>query len=544
MGINDSLNGGIFLREVRLNVSDRLDSYHLYTFLKQSEPMDLGPVDLWAFAKKAQHPLYTLASFNKNNIIEVDSPDGSYKYKVPIPDDLPYIVADIDPSNVNKGIAGTTFKIKLNRRAFGHGEIITYDKFNGLELYVTDEDIMPVSDGYIYTVRLVNNDSTAYLSNDYLKPGTKYFSKGSAKGEFTERYGDMEIGVRYREYYNYVGRAEAHTSFYVSSRADAIRKGMLTSDGALNAVEIWKVYNTKLDPSISSFKQLYDTVGGKEGIKKMVKEGNLVYSFLTKLEAIHMSKITSDIENYLMWGTGGRIKQDAGADDIRLSVGLWRQLDRGFKFIYNYDSFSLDIFKSEIFNYFSGRVDFKGPDPHRQILVHTGMGGFNLIQTAIRKELANGPFSTLHANQGNTAPLSGNRMSMVYGYAFTGIIFPFLANVTFVYNPIFDNYLTNEIENPMINGFPLSSYSFIIFDVTDNNQDNIYLLKWKYDNEFKWFYQNGDMDYLGRKAGFQSSGVFSGFKVFMSQTMPGIWVKDPTRIMKIVMRNPITGGTI
>jgi len=25
--------------------------------------------------------------------------------------------------------------------------------------------------------------------------------------------------------------------------------------------------------------------------------------------------------------------------------------------------------------------------------------------------------------------------------------------------------------------------------------------------------------------------------------MPSIWVKDPTKVLKIVMRNPITGGS-
>ena len=39
-----------------------------------------------------------------------------------------------------------------------------------------------------------------------------------------------------------------------------------------------------------------------------------------------ISWFANDIETYLMWGKGGRIRQD-GPDDIRLSVGLWKQLD-------------------------------------------------------------------------------------------------------------------------------------------------------------------------------------------------------------------------
>ena len=42
-----------------------------------------------------------------------------------------------DADGVIRGIDGQTFKILLNKRAFGHGDIITYDKYNGKELYVT-----------------------------------------------------------------------------------------------------------------------------------------------------------------------------------------------------------------------------------------------------------------------------------------------------------------------------------------------------------------------------------------------------------------------
>jgi hypothetical protein len=58
--------------------------------------------------------------------------------------------------------------IKMSRREFGHGDIITYDKYNGVEMYITDEDILPLGDGYIYTVQLVNNDNYKFLDNKYL----------------------------------------------------------------------------------------------------------------------------------------------------------------------------------------------------------------------------------------------------------------------------------------------------------------------------------------------------------------------------------------
>lgn len=536
------LNNGLFLRDTSYKVSSHLDSYHLVNMLKSAEPMDLGPVDLWAMSQKVEMPLYQMSSFGGKNTIMVDTPRGEYKWQTPIVQDLPYVTEDIEPAAAVLGQDGTTFKIKLNRRVFGHGDIITYDKYRGLELYVTADDILPSADGYIYTVQLVNNNNNASLDHKYLKPGTKFFRKGSARGEYGERFSDIgELTNGYREYYNFVGGAEAHVHYSVSSRAEMMMKGGLNADGSVPVTEIWRTFDKNLDPSIANIDQML-AVMGKDYIKKAYDNGSLTRSFLTKMEAAHLTKIATDIETYLMWGQGGRIKQD-GPDDMRLSVGLWAQLDNSYKRIYNKSGFTLDLFRSEIFNFYNGKVEFKGPDPQRNLIVQTGMAGMKMINQQIKKE-AFGTGLTVNMDQSGVGAISGsNSMDLNFGFAFTSYTIPFLANVKFVLNPAFDNVHTNDIENPIIDGYPLSSYNFIIFDITDNTNDNIFLLKLKWDSELKWFYQNGTMDYMGRSQGFQSSGNFNGYRVMMSQTMPAIWVKDPTKVLKIVMRNPVTGGS-
>ncbi len=536
------LNNGLFLRDTNYKVSSHIDSYHLVNMLKSAEPMDLGPVDLWAMSQKVEMPLYQMSSFGGKNTIMVDTPRGEYKWQTPIVQDLPYITEDIEPLSAVLGQDGTNFKIKLNRRVFGHGDIITYDKYKGLEMYIVADDILPSADGFIYTVQLVNNNNSAFLDHKYLKPGTKFFRKGSARGEYGERFSDIgELSNGFREYYNFVGGAEAHVHYSVSSRAEMMMKGGLNADGSVPVTEIWRTFDKNLDPSIANIDQML-AVMGKEYIKKAYDNGSLTRSFLTKMEAAHLTKIATDIETYLMWGQGGRIKQD-GPDDMRLSVGLWAQLDNSYKRIYNKSGFTLDLFRSEIFNFFNGKVEFKGPDPQRNLIVQTGMAGMKMINQQIKKE-AFGTGLTVNMDQSGVGAISGNNaMDLNFGFAFTSYTIPFLANVKFVLNPAFDNVHTNDIENPIIDGFPLSSYNFIIFDITDNTNDNIFLLKLKWDSELKWFYQNGTMDYMGRSQGFQSSGNFNGYRVMMSQTMPSIWVKDPTKVLKIVMRNPVTGGS-
>ena len=533
------LNNGIFLRDTAYNASSHVDSYHLVNMLKDAEPMDLGPVDLWAMSQKVEMPLYQMSSFGGKNVIEVDNARGEYKWQTPVSRDLPYIIEDIDAGlESTRGADGTTFRIKMNCREFGHGDIITYDKYNGTELYITDEDILPVGDGFIYTVQMVNNNNSATFDAAYLANGTKYFRKGSARGEYGERFSDITTGTGFREFYNYVGGAEAHVHYSVSSRADLMIKGGMNADGTVPVTEIWRTSGDNVDPSVTSLDDMVKVMG-KDKVKKAFDNGDLSRSFLTQMEAAHLTKVANDIESYLMWGQGGRVRQD-GPDDLRLSVGLWAQLDNSFKRVYNKNNFNLDLFRSEIYNFFNGKVEFQGPDPKRQLIVQTGMGGMRMVNEAIKRDAV---ASGLVIQAADIGAITGQGMDLNFGFAYTSYVIPFLANVKFVLNPAFDNVNTNDIENPIIDGFPLSSYSFIIFDITDNTNDNIFLLKLSWDNQLKWWYQNGTMDYMGRSQGFQSSGQFNGYRVMMSQTMPAIWVKDPTKVLKIVMRNPITGGS-
>jgi hypothetical protein len=532
-------NNGLFLRDTNYQASSHVDSYHLAQMLQDAEPTDMGPVDIWAMTQKVEMPLYQMSSFGGKNVIEVDNIRGEWKWQTPISQDLPYITEDIEPANAQKGIDGTTFKIKLSKREFGHGDIITYDKYNGCELIVSpDDDILPLGDGFIYTMRLINNDSYKYLDNKFLKAGTKFFRKGSARGEYGERFSDIQTKSGYREFYNYVGGAEAHVHYSISSRADMAIKGGMNADGTIPVTEIWRNFDKGLDPSISTIEDMVGKMG-KEYVKRAMANGDLSRSFLTALEAAHLTKIATDIETYLMWGHGGRVRQD-GPDDVRLSVGMWKQLDNSFKRVYNKSSFNLELFRAELYNFYAGKIEFSGPDPSRKVVVQTGLGGMRMINEAIKREAAAENFATTGKDIG---AITGKGMNLGFGYAYTSYIIPFLANVEFVINPAFDNVHTNDIENPIIDGHPLSSYSFIIFDITDNTNDNIYLLKLAWDNQLKWWYQNGTMDYMGRSQGFQSSGQFNGYRVYMTQVMPCIWVKDPTKVLKIVMRNPITGGS-
>ena len=82
-----------------------------------------------------------------------------------------------------------------------------------------------------------------------------------------------------------------------------------------------------------------------------------------------------------------------------------------------------------------------------------------------------------------------------------------------------------------------------VWDITDNPSDNIFLMKRVTDDDdFQWRYINGTCDYMGRKQGFQSSGNFSGYKVYMTMDHKSLQVLDNTKMLKVVPYNVKTGA--
>lgn len=535
---------GIFLRDTTFSMSNHLDEAHLFSMKAERKPTDLGVFDIWAMTQKKEMPLYSMSSFNDKNTLYTDT--KKYTFRHPIATDMPYIVEDISDQE-EPGRGGSTFQIKLNINAYGHGAILTYDKYNGLEMYVTDEPILKVNDGYVYTVKLVNQSSDQFMDKRFLKPQTKIFRVTSVRTEHTTHYDDFLIdGGGFREFYNHVGDYESTAQFSVSKYAEA---GAHSVDEHRNQItELWRVDGAYIDPSVNKLPD-FMKLKGKDYLADKIKSGAVSVQWAPKLEMAAMKKIATDIETYLMWGKGGLISNVDGPKDIRMSTGLWRQLDRGYKRVYTRDTFNLEMFEAEIFNFFRGKVNFDGPDSQNKLIVQTGMAGMKMMNNAIHKMVnATG----LIQNATDIGAVYGSHMNLGYGMNYTQYKIPFLANLEFVINPAFDNVEQNTIENPTVDGYNLSSYSFIIYDFNVmKGNDNIVLLKYapggnRQWSDIQWHYQQGDFPYLGIGAakGFASVGDFSGYRVKMSQIAPAIIVKDPTKVLKFVMKNPITGGSL
>lgn len=537
-------SNGVLLRDNRIDIGPYTDSYHVRELTKTKKPTSLGVIEYWAQTQQAQPFLYNFASFGGKNKMIVDNNEGIYTWDVPVINDTPHITRDIDPSNTTKGLNRSPFRIALNRRAYGQTAVLTYDKFNGIELRVLSVEFSG-GDEAIYTVQIHSGDHNTFLDNKYLVPSTPIFKKFSARGEYGESFNDTSSRTGSRTFSNYLGNAEANQTYAISSRANDMMRN--SPDGKVPVKEMIRF--NEWDPNDISRQNLSDMQQKVEaiGMFKAMEEGLISYSYVLSQEQRCLDEVIRDIEESMMWGLGGYSEQD-GPDGIRTSIGLWRQLDNSFKRVYNIGTWNMGILESELYNYYNGRVDFTGPDPKREVIVQTGIAGMKQVNFAIKQMAGNsgmvvnasevGAITSASATKAGI-PLTG--MDLRFGFAYTSYVIPFLANVKFVINPALDPVLASDIENPKFNGFRISSYCYIIWDVTANGgNDNIFLMEWYYDKGLRWWYQNGTSNYHGDQKGFMSMGDFNGWNVKMSQYHKGVQVKDPTRILKIVPINPIT----
>jgi len=532
-------SNGFLLRDTRVDLGSHMDSYHLRNLMMTKKPTSLGIIEYWAQTQQAQPFLYNFASFGGKNRKMVDDVDGKYTWDVPVVNDIPHITRDIDPTNTTKGKGKVPFRIALNRRAYGPTAVISFDKMAGVEMLV--KEVEEVGNGEVYyTVTIHNGDKNTFLDNAYLVPTTPIFRKFSLKsGDYGETWDDSTSRIGMRTFYNFLGDGMANKTYSISSKAH----DMMQAKGGVPIREMIKF--NEWDPNDISRVNIPDQAAKVRqiGLLKAMEEGIISYSFVLETEQRCLSDIIRDIEEYMMWGLGGYSESD-GPDGIRTPVGLWRQLDNSFKRVYNIGTWNMGILQSELYNYYNGRVDFTGPDPKREVIVQTGIGGMTQVNSAIQGMagasgvVINGVEigAITNTNGKGSIPLTG--MDLRFGFAYTSYVIPFLANVKFVVNPALDPVLANDIENPYVNGFRTSSYCYIIWDVTANGgNDNIYLMEWYYDKGLKWFYQNGTSNYNGDQKGFLSVGDFSGYNVKMEQYHKGVQVLDPTRILKIVPYN-------
>jgi hypothetical protein len=545
------LTPGVAIREsAPLNLDFHVRANHVSQLSEKPKPFDFGFIEYWVNTHKEEHRGFALSLKDPQSVQVTNS--KIYTYEVARPADICRLIGDYsDIPDLGRG--EQEFEIKLTHRIAGETGIIAFSYTGGPELIVTEPPTKVVgSEGWIYKVKIFNVDEVESIDPRYLKHETPVFRRGSLRGPNSGgAYDDAN-------FLNGPGKAQyaAHISDGFANVVYSIGEEALLSIPDNRVVEFWRLADGQaISGNTLVWSDLFKQLGGPQGIRKAIEKGYLEVSWMTLLEYQAMKKLDHDLREYTVWGRGGLLKDAGGKEDLRLHEGLWRQFKRGPEVVYSLDTFSLDMLETEIRNHYRGKIDFDDPMPKLKVIVRTGHGGMRLINRAIEAKAFGKGFSIDAVSIG---AITGERMTKQYGLGFTSYIIPGLATIEFVHDSALDVEQDSDIDNPRIaGGFRLSSYTMLVHDYnTESGSDNIQVLKYggpksdrRIANMVRMRVNQGTLPYGGfdklqDRVPFESMSDQNGFAVKIETRYPTVVVKDPTRILRFTMRNPITGLTM
>lgn len=538
---------GIFLNEYKIDLDSHLDLPHISKLATPVKPEDMGAIDLWAFKRKADVPLLAM-NITGQNIIPITG--NSYTYELATASDMStYIVEDISTS-ATPGIDGEEFPILVNNRKLGgYGSRIKFDLTSPIELEVVGKQIKPKGEHFIYYVKMVPSfNGEKYVPKHYLTYGSKLYKLAATRSrEFGQNWDGWSISASSRKkFINFVSTAEFQSHYHIT------REAAIFSDGKQFDANWVRDMKNK----VVEYVQLVGVAdNGITYLNQYVKENpapiKIGFAALAMIyDDICTGILAKQVANYMMWGSGGQAGND-GLDSSLLAPGLWFQLDySGYKQYFNIENFSLGVLKNAVRDYFHGKVDIM-PGKEPELTIRTGRGGFELVAKLFENQLAGitmmqdaKVFGVLEGTAGNLKINS----PLVQRFKIN-----LIADFTIVLDPSLDPIEANDLINPYVGGYRLSSYSMIIHDYNEfGGSDNIKILR---PGDFgagavKMHIQNGtwmhpltEMNYKGMSA-HVSTNDLTGFTAKFTTVPDTVWVKDPTRLLKLVPKNPKTLGSL
>ena len=274
----------------------------------------------------------------------------------------------------------------------------------------------------------------------------------------------------------------------------------------------------------------------------------------TKYDDICMQILNKENMNVVVWHPGSMTDGNS-FDQNFINPGVWHQLDfSGYKRFYNIETMSKDIILSAIREFEVDKIQAPLFGQEREYKIRTGRGGAQLLNQIFAEELKNvtGLVDAIQMGQISGSNKDGLNINAPW---FRSITIPGVAKLSYEVDPSFDNNNTNDILNPKLStGFRLTSYAMIIEDY-NTSSSNIKILRNKNQgtNNVRMEVVAGNRThplfettpYSGVTA-HVGSNVRTGYAAYFRSTPDTGYVVDPTKILKLIPKNPYnpTGNSL
>lgn len=538
----NQLNNATVIYQSRFDPKKFTDQNFLYNnYTKDSFTVYKGLLALWNQRGIINTPLLEMTELN-NSVMYVPNTEGRFRYSIPYDLGAPYVTENLEKDNVAPGKDGQPFKIKLSENCYSNTDILTVDMRDGIQVYVNGDEIYQEGDGWVYTVELVGSSRRGMTyPQEFMQPGLQYVKIENVNGEYdtqmssigSQRTGFMDLEME-------LGGGHRSVTHWITGYADMMR------------------IDEQKHPALAFINQRLENTGSVTMYGNTGADGRIIKgseSWHSTIELLLRAEMEQMSEKGLMWSAGGYVSGGQGRKKVKVATGLYPQLRNGNRVTYN--TISLELIERQVANLF---YNSGIPVQQRKTKIMSGQGGINQISKELYDRL----------KQINPYLIQGKDIpgGLFYGDVqdagfvlprFTQFFSPVAGWIEFTHNPALDNVYGLRNEDGLIGEYPITSYTYMVLDVTDknitnaaarinskyrvengfNSSNNIVLVKPQDFGDLYWGYIDGTHSHLGAAGmkGMSSANSYNGYQIWM-KSFGSIWVKDVTRTLLIEKARP------
>ena len=544
-------------KDIRL-LSNHVSKASLLQFASIDALPDFGNRDLYALAYKEESP-FMLPQIEGGQIVNISG--NEYTFNVPSvgKDETKLVSIDGVQPGQKIGQLGIPFWITENNVSLGsNGEQIMPSLHRDFALQVLDVRSKGANTEHWQYQVVFNGNATGaeHIPQDVLQPGKLLYKIGGTRSrEHGQEWDSWMIkGGQNRKYVARISDYQLQVHYKMTREAciiaDTVKldKEWLTK----NFNRVTELIGVKKDKDGALLNPLIKTVddyvkfGGD--IKQLQPGQKLGFKFLTtEYDRISMSLLRKESDLMQVYHPGGWTGLD-GFDKSYIHPGVFHQFNySGVRHTFdprfvtrNQIIAAIDAFRagSEIPTTFGKEVAIK---------IRTGDGGGYILNKIFEKEFLANMTAQVFAKE--LGAFSGTYQTglKVFTPWFAGIKIAGKYDITWEIDPSLNGSMIDPLDNPLVNGHRLFSYTMIIEDA-DYSASNIKIVRREglsgnmsmqvVPGTFTHpFFQN---EYMGA-ALHQGAHTGTGFTAHFIYEPETAIVWDPTRMLKFSPINPYTG---
>lgn len=325
----------------------------------------------------------------------------------------------------------TTFKLKLDENWYVPGDVLSPGTSSKKYLARVQDEVQRHGDGWLYTMRLMDDDPQAFIPTRYLEAGQQWSKFFSQYEEAAEQSGSTQYSM----------------PIALRNRMGKYRKKYKVTDYA--STEVLRV-------------GIPDT------------QGNYHKSWVRYAEVEFWREWYRELERGRWYSRSTDTVLGATGRHVRSTAGIQEQLEDSH--IHRYSFLTTKLIEEYLMDIFYGRVK---PGKGRAVKGFTGEYGMLAFHRAVTDWMNKSGFIRnveVFTNKVNS-PYTGNAIGLEGGFQFVRYNMANGSSLELIHNPLYDDRtIHHEIDE--LTGFPTESQriTFLDFSGESNNRSNIKIM--------------------------------------------------------------------